>query len=204
MALNNNIQEQFRTAFERKCFILIVDAYKASLSEKIIQLDWNENDISQELCEKIENNPNKLRYKITVSREHHLTKKVAKEKGFADKLPRIDFKMSNFRFRAEYKYFFEAKRLKENDSGLKRAYINDGMDRFISNKYPLGCMLGYLLQGNVNRTMKGINSLLVKDKRSIETLTFKKNNLHKDYFESKHIEIGVLKHLIFDFTNMSN
>jgi len=204
MSLNTIIYEKFRNAFEHKCFSLTVIAYKSLLKENTIQLNWNENDISQELCEIIERNPKKLKYKITVSREHHLTKKNAKVKGFADKLPRIDFKMSSFKFRKEYKYFFEAKRLKENDSGLKRSYITDGIDRFTSKKYPSGCMLGYLLQGNVCRTVKSINLLLVKDKRSIETLIYKKNHLHKDYFESEHIVIGVLKHLIFDFTNLSN
>jgi hypothetical protein len=34
----------------------------------------------------------------------------------------------------------EAKRLKERDSVLMRAYIKEGMDRFISVKYPIGCM----------------------------------------------------------------
>ena len=112
--------------------------------------------------------------------------------------------MSSITSKLEFKYFFEAKRLKENDSGLKRSYIHDGMDRFTSKKYPSGCMLGFLLQGNVNKTVKGINKLLIKDKRNTQTLNSKKKDLHKDYFESKHIEIGVLKHLIFDFTNMSN
>ena len=127
-----------------------------------------------------------------------------KKKGFADKLPRIDLRMSSITSKLEFKYFFEAKRLKENDSGLKRSYIGDGMDRFISKKYPHGCMLGYLLKGNVNETVIGINLLLIKDNRNTQTLNSKKYGLHKDYFESEHIEIGILKHLIFDFTNIQN
>jgi len=65
-------------------------------------------------------------------------------------------------------------------------------------------MLGYLLQGNVKTTIEDINKLLIKDKRNTETLSSKNNDLHKDYFESEHTEIGVLKHLIFDFTSISN
>jgi len=204
MALNTIIHEKFRNAFEHKCFSLTVEAYKISLKEKTIQLNWNENDISQELYEKLDGNPKRLQFNITASREFHLSNTTNKKKGFADKLPRVDLRMSSITSKLEFKYFFEAKRLKENDSGLKRSYIDDGMDRFTSKKYPSGCMLGYLLQGNVKETVKSINSLLVKDKRNTQTLNSKKNDLHKDYFESKHIEIGVLKHLIFDFTNMSN
>jgi len=204
MALNSIIHEKFRNAFEYKCFSLVIEAYQESINEKTIQLDWNENDISQELCEKLDCNPKRLQWGISATREYHLSKKVEKVKGFSDKLHRVDLKMSNINLAIEYKYFFEAKRLKENDSGLKRSYIDEGMNRFTSKKYPSGCMLGYLLQGNVNGTVKGINKLLVKDKRNTQTLNSKKNDLHNDYFESKHIEIGVLKHLIFDFTNMSN
>ncbi|PNW27291.1 DUF4172 domain-containing protein [Formosa algae] len=39
--------------------------------------------------------------------------------------------------------------------------------------------------------------------KALEIQFSKKNELHKDYFESNHIEIGVLKHLIFDFTTVS-
>jgi hypothetical protein len=204
MALNTIIQEKFKNAFEFKCFSLVIEAYQVSIKEKIIQLDWNENDISQELCEKLDCNPKRLQWSISATREFHLSTTTNKKKGFADKLPRVDLRMSSITSKLEFKYFFEAKRLKENDSGLKRSYIDDGMDRFTSKKYPSGCMLGFLLQGNVNKTVKGINKLLIKDKRNTQTLNSKKNDLHKDYFESKHIEIGVLKHLVFDFTNMSN
>jgi hypothetical protein len=204
MALNSAIIKKFRSAFENKCFSLIIEAYEFSLKEKTIRLNLDENDISQVLFEKIDTNPKRIDFKIFATREEHLSKDVEIKKGFADKLPRVDLKMSNITSKLEFKYFFEAKRLKENDSGLKRSYIDEGMDRFTSKKYPSGCMLGFLLQGNVNKTAKGINKLLIKDKRNTQTLISKKNDLHKDYFESKHIEIGILKHLIFDFTNMSN
>lgn len=204
MALNTIIHEKFRSAFEDRCFNLTIEAYHSSINEKIIQLNMDENDISQVLFEKLDSNPKRLEFGIFATREEHLSKDVEKKKGFAGKLPRVDLKMSSITSKLEFKYFFEAKRLKENDSGLKRSYIDEGMDRFTSKKYPSGCMLGYLLQGNVNGTVEGINKLLVKDKRNTQTLNSKKNDLHNDYFESKHIEIGVLKHLIFDFTNMSN
>jgi hypothetical protein len=204
MALNTIIQEKFRNEFEFKCFSLIIEAYQVTINEKIIQLDWNENDIAQELCEKLDCNPKRLQWFISATREFHLSTTINKKKGFADKLPRVDLRMSRITSKLEFKYFFEAKRLKENDSGLKRSYIDDGIDRFTTKKYPSGCMLGFLLQGNVNKTVEGINKLLIKDKRITQTLNSKKNDLYKDYFESKHIEIGILKHLIFDFTNMSN
>lgn len=194
----------YKKAFEQRCFQLIIEAYQTSLNEKVIQLDWNENDISQELYEKIESNQKRLEWNITPVREFYLTQNVKKGKGFADKLPRIDLRMSNISSKIEIKFFCEAKRVKETDSNLKRAYISEGMDRFITKKYPMGCMLGYLLEGKGSGTIKGINTLLEKKKRETEILNLKKYNLLKTYYESNHSEIGILKHLIFDFTNISN
>lgn len=203
MALNTIVCEKFRNAFEQKCCQLIIEAYQTSLTEKVIQLDWNENDISYELYEKMEANSKRVsKFKIHLSPEFRIPKNVFKKKGFSDKLPRIDLKMAHFALMQEFKYFFEAKRLKDNSSDLKRAYINEGMDRYISEKYPIGCMLGYLLEGKTDKTVCGINSLLKKDKRDTEVLCLKPSKLLKTVYESNHTDIGTLKHLIFDFTTI--
>jgi hypothetical protein len=200
MASNTTIYNKYRNAFEQKCFRLIIEAYQTSLTEKVIQLNWNENDISYELYEKMEGNSARIKYKIHIVPEFRLPKDVIKVKGFADKLPRIDLRMSHFALDDELKYLFEAKRLKEKGAQLKRAYINKGMDRFISAKYPIGCMLGYLLEGKPNETIKGINKLLEKNMRSPEILHPQSNKLFQYYYESNHSLIGTMKHLIFDFT----
>lgn len=202
MALSNIISAKFKSAFEQQCCQLIIDAYHTSLNEKVIQLDWEENDISQELLEKIDANKKRLKWGIIPFREFYLPQNTKKVKGFANKLPRIDLKMSNIYKEQEYKYFCEAKRLKEIDSSLKRAYIDEGMDRFITEKYPMGCMLGYLLAGKTNETINGINYLLKKDKRDTETLILKPSKIIKPYYESSHSKIGILKHMILDFTGI--
>lgn len=202
MGLDLIIRNKFKSAFEEKCFQLLKEAYQSTLNEKVIQLNWNENDISQEISEKIDQNPLRLKWNITASREFYLPTDNLKNKGFADKLPRIDFRLSNIFSEQEFKYFLEAKRLKENDSDLKRAYINEGMDRFISKKYPLGCMLGYLLEGKTSNTINGINKLIEKDNRNSEVLIPKNNNLFKSYFESHHSETDVIKHILLNYTNL--
>src|SRR6476619_1797333 len=97
MALNTIVYEKFRNAFEQKSCELIIEAYQVSLTEKIIQSDWNENDISYELFEKMEENPKRTsKFKIHLSPEFRVPKNVSKVKGFSDKLPRIDLKMAHF------------------------------------------------------------------------------------------------------------
>ena len=133
-----------------------------------------------------------------------MSESANQEKGFADKLPRIDFVYFKIWKEQRFHCYMEAKRLKQKDSKLKRAYIDEGMDRYISKKYPIGCMLGYLLDGKADETVKGVNSLLKKDKRETEVLTLKPNNFLKTYYESNHPDIGTLKHFILDFINSSN
>ncbi|RLD54157.1 MAG: hypothetical protein DRJ01_18430 [Bacteroidetes bacterium] len=203
MALNTTVYNKFRNAFEQKCFWLIIEAYKISLGEKVIQLVWNENDISSELHKHIKENPIRKKWKVSTNVESHIPKDIRKVKGFSSKFPRIDFRLSTFAKSDEYEYFFEAKNLKQNSSALKRRYINTGINNFVSEKYANGSLIGYLLEGKTDETVKGINSLLRKDKRQNEILNFTSNKLFNSYYESYHPDIRILKHLIFDFTNIS-
>lgn len=202
MALNNSIVSAFRKSFEDNCYQLLIEAYSSSITEKIIQIDWDENDITSELHKHINLNSLRLKWEISLNVEHHLPKEIIeKKKGFASKLPRIDLRLSQISSMLEYSYYFEAKNLKEKDSALKRRYINTGIDSFITKKYENGSLVGYLVKGNLNKTVQGINSLLKKDKRELEFLIEKTLPTHNNYYESEHNEIGILKHLIFDFSN---
>jgi len=196
-----------KSAFEQKCYRLIIEAFQTSLTEQVIQLDWNENDISSELHQHIKENSLRQKWKVSTNVEAYIPKDIPKVKGFSDKFPRIDFRLTSFISKYEFEYFFEAKNLKQNGKAgyaLKRRYINTGIDNFVSKKYENGSLIGYLLEGNTDETINGINSLLEKDKRNTETLIFKSNKLIKTYYESNHSDIGILKHLIFEFTNTSN
>lgn len=204
MALNEIIYEKFKSAFENRCFQLVIEAYQTSISEKIIQLDWNENDISSEIHRHIQANPLRLKWKVSTNVEADLPTDIPKVKGFADKFPRIDFRLTTFSRNDEHEYFFEAKNLKQNDSALKRRYIDTGINNFVSGKYSNGSLIGYLLEGSTNETIAGVNSLLIKDKRDAETLKLKSDKRVNTLYTSTHLNIDVLKHLIFDFTNFSS
>lgn len=195
----------YKKAFEQKCFWLIIEAYQTSLTEKVIQLDWNENDISSEIHKYIKANPLRLKWKVFSNVEAHIpNEKLPKEKGFADKFPRIDFRLTTFSKSEEFEYFFEAKNLKQNDSALKRRYIDTGINNFVSGKYKNGSLIGYLLEGKTDETINGLNSLLEKDNRNTEVLNIKSDKLLNAIYESNHSDIGTLRHLIFDFTNIQN
>lgn len=197
----NSFSSIYRKAFEDECIELISQAYSTAIEEKEYQLDWHENDFSELLGFYVNNSSLSLKKGITCKTEKKILNEVeCKAKGFADKLPRIDFSYFKVWNAKRYECYMEAKRLKQHDSMLKRAYINDGMNRYISEKYPVGCMLGYLLEGSAEDTVKGINSLLNNDGKGNEKLNFVKNKQVEFYYESTHGSVGKMKHLIFDFT----
>jgi hypothetical protein len=201
MMLNNYIVNKFRQAFEEDCIELVGNAYQKALADKKYELNWLENDFSELLGHYINESQLSLEKGITCKTEKKLlsvSNNLAK--GFADKLPRIDFVYFKIWSKQRFECFMEAKRLKEKDSALKRAYINEGMDRYISKKYPVGCMLGYLLEGKTDETIKGINFLLLKDNRRPEMLSIETSHLLSTCYQSNHSGIGKLKHIIFNFT----
>lgn len=206
MALNISISSKFKDAFQEKCFSLLIAAYKTTLTEKKIQLNWDENDISTELHEHITKNEQRIEWHISSNVEAHKATGnlgIQKVKGYSSKLPRIDFRFTTFQARNEYEYFFEAKRLKTKDSHLKRRYINTGINSFISGKYSNGCLIGYVLSGSVSSNISSLNSLLLKDKRESETLEHVTHPLHNSFYESHHKNLGSLKHLLLDFKSLS-
>lgn len=198
-------RQAYIKAFENQCIELIVHAYNTAIVEKKYQINWLENDFSELLGHYVNESQLSLEKGITCKTENKLFTETENQlKGYADKLPRIDFVLFKIWCKQRFHCYMEAKRLKEKDSDLKRAYIKDGMDRYITEKYPTGCMLGYLLEGKTNETIIGINTLLEKDKRNTEILIIKSNRFIKTYYESSHSGIGFLKHLIFDFTINQN
>ncbi|WP_452222248.1 hypothetical protein [Lacinutrix salivirga] len=205
MGLNKVIVASFKRGFEEKCFQLITESYVSAMETKVIKLNWDENDITSELHEHIKENPLRLKWSIVTNVEQHLPKDDSKkEKGFAAKLPRIDLRLVTINSSLEYEYHMEAKNLKEKDSGLKRRYINTGINNFVSKKYENGCLLGYVLEGDLEKTVDGVNKLLEKDVRKSEFLKSKSHYLHNKYYESEHPEDMVIRHFMFDFTTLNS
>lgn len=196
------IRSIYIKAFEEDCIELLMYAYGIAKSEKKYQIDWYENDFSELLSYYVNESKLSLKKGITCFTEERLfSEKKTLEKGFADSLSRVDFIYTKI-WNAEerFKLHMEAKRLKESDSALKRAYITDGMDRFVTGKYPFGIMLVYLLEGQTSATVKGINALMIKDKRDSEILYLEHHDMVNPLYESNHSENRMLRHIILDFT----
>lgn len=187
--LTTSIFLNFQNKFKKRCTTLFVEAYHTSILKKSISLDFDENDITAILHNYIDTNLKRKEWEISSNLENYIFENEAIPiKGFAAKFSRIDMRYSTFWKGGEYKYFVEAKNLKANNSGSKRRYITTGIDNFLTGgKYSDcdGFLVGYILEGNIEDCVVGINKLLEKDNRKTEVLA---NNtlLGFDLFTSNH------------------
>jgi hypothetical protein len=194
--------KSFEESFHDNCIKLVVSAYQKAVIEKSVCVDWEENDITAQLHEYIDKDQFRKEKHIATNVEPHLTNDaLQKKRGFAAKYSRIDMRFVVFKSNSDYKYFVEAKLLKEKDSDLKRRYITTGIDNFTNGKYYDGFLVAYIVEGILINTVEGINNLLKKDDRSAEMLMKNVCKYHDKYYESKHDSIGVLRHFMLDFTN---
>lgn len=201
MGLSISIVESFRKSFEIKCITLLVTAYNTSIANSDYLISWDENDFTSMLEKHFEKDSQRVKWQISCTTEKHLhIDSIQNEKGYANKESRIDMRLSTFSFSEEYYFYIEAKRLKENDNGLLRRYIETGLDHFLSKKYPQGILLGYLVEGDVDNTVQKVNGILVKNNRASEILVKKPHTMHNQYFESTHSGFGIISHFVFDYT----
>ena len=202
---------------EKRCLILLCEGYNAVKSNSEVSIDWNEEDISKELIQCLKSNSKRVEWKIRIEPEH----RIYEDDGIAaNKSPRIDFCFSTWT-EAEWDFFAEAKNLVEVDTPkinkkgkkgntiivsakhLHNRYISTGIDNYVSGRYPSnGCLIGYILQGNLDRVVSIINECLNDSSRANEKLVQQSLGL-ADFnlcYVSTHSTFPALKHLMFDFT----
>ncbi|WP_396178253.1 hypothetical protein [Flavobacterium sp.] len=201
--LTTSIFLNFQNKFKKRCKTLFLEAYQTSISNNSISLNFNENDITAILHNYIDTNPKRKEWEISSNLENYIFENdTIPIKGFAAKFSRIDMRYSTFWKGEEYKYFVEAKNLKANDSGSKRRYITTGIDNFLTGgKYSDcdGFLVGYILNGNIQDCIIGINKLLEKDNRKTEALV-SNTFLDFDLFSSNHT-VKNLNHLFLLYSN---
>lgn len=131
----------------------------------------------------------------------------------------LDIKVTNAcsqrltRYDESIYYAIECKRL-DNCSRKIKAYVEDGILRFVIGKYsknmPLACMIGFIEDGNPFIIVNKINDRLMIDKKIITLQKLVNCNIEKEFEQSyiskhrKQDNFGVidLYHLMFDYTGI--
>jgi len=215
MAKNVNLINSVNSSFEIKCLTVLVKSYETSISEKKYSKDWEEKTFSSHLVSLMKKCELAIKYDFTITKEEEL-EDYEIDNGL--KSPKeanpIDIRFHNIWMNLRLDYNIEAKNIsayewkksngsKVNASQQQTEYITKGIDRFLTGhfKNKNGCMLGYIVNGELNDVLTKINAKIVLQKNSTEiiNLIFPTFNNHK-IFESIHSD-KVLKHLFLDFVN---
>ncbi|MBN8570269.1 MAG: hypothetical protein J0M18_11600 [Ignavibacteria bacterium] len=211
--IDNNIKKIIIDSFEEKCLLVLIDGYFLSVSEKKCNCEWKEKTFSSHLVKHMKNSSLALKYGMVITKEDELDD-IEIDDGLKDpdKANPIDISIHQIYEYKVFKYCVEAKNIsfsnwiKSNGKKVsgwqqKKDYISEGVDRFILGHYmnQNGCMVAYVVNGNIFKVLKAINEKLIQLKRNSEKIIkFKKLNGFSLY-ESKHSN-RKLKHLFFDFT----
>ena len=213
MAKNKNLVYLVNLSFELKCLDLLIKSYNSTISENLLSKDWDEENISAHIVK----HTRKFKSNFIVNYEVPLVEDdVVDGKKRVKNSNRIDiFFQKNQWGKSEYlEYHVEAKNIslsewkkangnKVNASQQQTEYVTKGIVRFLTGHYKdkNGCMLGYLVNGELEKVLLKINSKIVARKGNSEILMQTINVSEKHpIFESTHEE-RVIKHLFFNFTN---
>jgi hypothetical protein len=213
--LSLDIIKLFKEKFEFNCISLLLESYQLVYDSGRKMADYSENDITAQLIGLMKSNPKRKDLEISIQRENYLDSEQTYE-GLvsADESPRIDIKYSSWNTKEEYEYFMEAKNLAEInwqknnqvviDAGkLHKRYIDTGIQNFLNGRYKNGCLIGYVLQGDTQKIIEKINSVLKKNKRDKEILI--KHDQYQPAFcyVSSHSKTHIteLKHFMLNFCN---
>ncbi|MCJ7631329.1 hypothetical protein MUP77_02840, partial [Candidatus Bathyarchaeota archaeon] len=146
---------------EKKILRMVIESYKILVNKKIVQQNWEEDNITAVLCSEIirlwrsipQSSPV---YGLIPLPQFPVFPKPLKR----GRAPTIDFVI--LRGYVEQVYFaFECKIVDYNNQNLISEYIDNGMKRYISGYYSLkmmaGGMIGYMFNNKVALTVDAIN-----------------------------------------------
>ena len=204
---------QVRAAFEQTCIELLEWACQTLKSNKRVDTDWGEENISANIYTYIKDSQKSIDADIHIDSEHPFyNQDILDNKKKARKASRIDMVFQHNWSGQRFVFNVEAKNLVEHDytkTGRKLAvkankvlerYIETGIDHFLTGYYPHGCLLGYVLNGTIKGVVNILNSILVKSGRNSESLSFSSGTIPWMVFSSSHVKQNMkLEHYLFDF-----
>lgn len=174
--ISQAVRAKIKASFISHCIEAINIGYTRILANGSYELDWEEDSFTYHLVAHIELSGFLDNYKISINPQPPIiSHAIAFEGADSKKAPKVDFKFSNWSGPKEVKFYAEAKNLSEQDwhktsgalvksSKQRGRYIKTGIENFLSDRYPEGCLVGYVLNGSTVAVVSSLNSLIQKRK----------------------------------------
>jgi len=222
MALSKIIVNKAKSSIpsiEQVSIQLLIYAFNSIKVDKKYDLDWDEEQFSAHLISYMNKNDLTKNFNLHIDIEKKLLdeSQLPNNKNNPKYLPRIDISIASWLFKENEKlqYFFEAKKLCENNwtkkSGVKVTtkyyldrYILTGIENFRIGRYYNGAIIGYILQGNIVNIISKLNAELSTDKstiQNIQILSFLKsfNNIYNSIHKTPKSIDCEIKHIFLKF-----
>lgn len=181
---DQKIAAKVRAVFEQRCIELLEWACVTLKHEKRINTDWGEENITANLYVLIHKSQLSVEYDIHPECEHpFFSPDILENKKKAKSATKIDLAFQHNWSGQRFMFYVEAKNLIENDvlktdrktktraAKVIERYIETGIDHYLNQHYPLGCLLGYVLDGTVSGVVNAINTRLSNKNRSDDILS---------------------------------
>ncbi|MFN0214165.1 MAG: hypothetical protein ACKVT2_07900 [Saprospiraceae bacterium] len=216
----NNPNPLYVEAARQNFVVLCLDAlqrgYDRMVSDAQYDVSWKEDKLTVHLVKKMEETGFLKQNRIDVQHQSPIyDNDVIYGSDDPANAPVIDFKFIRWQKDLKFYYFAEAKNLSENDwakndgsnvsaSFYRGRYIDTGIQNFISNRYPEGCLVGYIVEGSQEAIIKGINRLIQRRGLSPNTGFIEKDlivSFPTCFCSSNSVEgaIRVLYHIMMKF-----
>lgn len=211
--LNKDIRVRLKNAFINRCLRIIIDGYHSLREAQEYDLDWEEESLTANLARHMRRSEEVSIGKVDIICEAHLyNENIELGRTNPKRAPRIDIRMSNWTTCNQLLYFIEAKNLCQNDwqksngskvraSHYRTRYVDTGINNFVTERYPEGCLVGYVLEGDAGLIISSINHLLTRHRnRPSETIGNQETIHHYSHCYTSHHQTAsqkdiALKHI---------
>jgi hypothetical protein len=167
------IIQEFQSKHEGMCLELLHQGYQLMLSERLYDIDWEEDTLSAHYIDLMQKLPICNEWQVDIVAQFYLySDKHALGEEEAKFAPRIDFRFTKWFDSRKIDYFAEAKNLSERNWVKKKGtkvdasyyynrYIKTGISHLTTNYYPNNCILiAYVLNGDKNVVISNLNKLI--------------------------------------------
>jgi hypothetical protein len=219
--LDNRFVKDIREGIVYRCMFTAIEGYRLMKKAKEYKCAWEEESLTANLIKHMKDSRYCKKWKLDISPEYPIhTPDISNGTRKPKEASRVDMRVVSWSYPEKMEYCFEAKNLAEHDwfkpegskvrsSFLRGRYIAKGIDHFVKETYPLGGLLGYVLEGSVDNILKGINKLLKSNRRNrAEEMLIPSDtiNNHRECYRSQHKkksgESFILNHILFNFVDM--
>ena len=214
MVKNINLINTVNLSFELKCLKVLILSYNRSKEIGKVKNDWEEKTFSSHLVSLMKKCEVALKYKLTITKEEELEdEKIDNGLKSPNEANPIDIRFHYKWFNSRLDYNIEAKNIslsewkksnskKVNASQQQTEYITKGIERFLTGHFKdkNGCMLGYIVNGEIAQILLKINNKIETQKNKIEIINPTSFISNLQIFESNHNE-RTIKHLFLNYVN---